>query len=68
MAGNDAENISQELNRLRHDINNQLSNIQLCLEELKYEVAEPSDDYRFYIDTIANSCKKIGELLQNPQQ
>ncbi|RYY34810.1 MAG: hypothetical protein EOP46_12190 [Sphingobacteriaceae bacterium] len=67
MTGEETENIDPVFNKLRHDINNQLSNIQLCLEELKYEVAEPTDDYRFYVETIATSCKRIGELLQNPQ-
>jgi sugar-specific transcriptional regulator TrmB len=67
MAGEETENIDPVFNKLRHDINNQLSNIQLCLEELKYEVTEPTEDYRFYLETITGACKKIGELLQNPQ-
>lgn len=48
---------------LRHDVNNQLSNINLCLEQLKHEVAEQTDDYKFYLEAIALSCKKIQQLI-----
>lgn len=53
----------EKLKLMRHDIKNQLSNIQLALNSLKYEVANPSDDVTFCIDTIAQSAKKIDELL-----
>jgi hypothetical protein len=61
-----AANTPDALRMLRHDINNQLSNIQLCLEQLKHEVADPTEDYIFYIETIQGSCSKIESLLQNP--
>ncbi|MBE9583897.1 hypothetical protein IM792_05510 [Mucilaginibacter sp. JRF] len=48
---------------LRHDVNNQLSNINLCLEQLKHEVVDQTEDYRFYLEAIAISCKKIQEIL-----
>jgi hypothetical protein len=57
------EQDKQQLHRLRHDVNNQLSNIQLCISELKYEVKDPSPDYTFYLETIMTSCGKIQELL-----
>ncbi|RCH55475.1 hypothetical protein DJ568_06165 [Mucilaginibacter hurinus] len=53
---------------LRHDINNQLSNIQLCLSELKHEEGCQSEDCKFYIETIQTACKKIEALLQNPER
>ena len=49
----DEENIDPALVKLRHDINNQLSNIQLCLEELKHELGNSSDDCRFYLDKFS---------------
>ncbi|RYZ97187.1 MAG: hypothetical protein EOP47_22280 [Sphingobacteriaceae bacterium] len=56
----------EAIKRLRHDINNQLSNINLCLEHLKYEVENPSEDYLFYLETISTSCKSIIGILKNP--
>lgn len=50
--------------RLRHDIRNQLSNINLSVEQLKYEVPDDAtSDVAFYINTIAMSCAKINLLL-----
>ncbi len=57
------EQHDEALSLLRHDVNNQLSNINLCLEQLKYEVIDPTEDYRFYLEAIAVSCKKIQELM-----
>ena len=62
-----ADNNNDALRMLRHDINNHLSSIQLCLEQLKYEVADQTEDYIFYIETISASCKRISDLLQNPE-
>ena len=52
-----------ELSILRHDIRNQLSNIQLSLEQLRYEMPDITPDGIFYLDTIAVSCRKIDMLL-----
>ena len=50
--------------RVRHDIRNQLSNINLSLEQLKYEIPDDvGSDSEFYISTIATSCEKINQLL-----
>jgi len=55
-----------KLRRLRHDIRNQLSNINLSLEQLKYEIPDDvGSDSEFYISTIASSCAKINELLND---
>jgi hypothetical protein len=53
-----------ELTVLRHDIRNQLSNIQLVIEELRYEISEPSPDVIVYLDMIASSCTNINVLLK----
>ncbi|MEO6148927.1 MAG: hypothetical protein ABIN95_03685 [Mucilaginibacter sp.] len=65
MAG---QNEKDDLTMLRHDINNQLSNIQLCLAQLRHEMSGQTEDCNFYIDTIAVACKKIESLLKNPER
>lgn len=50
---------------LRHDIKNQLSNIHLALDTLKYEVSNPSEDFLYCIESISTSATKINELLNN---
>jgi hypothetical protein len=55
---------NNSLSVLRHDINNQLSNILLALEQLRYEIPEPSEDCILYLDLIANSAAKINSLLK----
>jgi hypothetical protein len=59
------EKIDPAIGSLKHDIRNQLSNIALCAEQLRFELPEPGEDITFYIDTIAVGCKKINELLKN---
>lgn len=55
------------LSGLRHDIRNQLSNIQLSVEELKHEMPGDSPDIAFYIETIATSCARINALLKDKE-
>jgi len=67
MAGSGGENkpVEELLSTVRHDVRNQLSNIQLALEQLKYEVTDPTEDYLFYVDTIAISCNKINAIMKS---
>lgn len=51
------------LRLLKHDIRNQLSNINLALEQLKYEIPGGSEDCTFYLEMIGASCKKINSLM-----
>ena len=51
------------LRELKHDINNQLSNILLAVEQLRYEIPEASEDCSFYLDSISISSAKIGTLI-----
>jgi hypothetical protein len=54
------------IRRVRHDIRNQLSNINLAVEQLKYEIPDDAgSDTAFYINTIAMSCAKINLLLND---
>lgn len=55
---------SEAFEMLRHDIKNQLSNIQLALEGLKYEVEDKGEDLELYMDSIAQSAKKIDKLFE----
>jgi nitrogen-specific signal transduction histidine kinase len=53
--------------KLRHDIKNQLSNLFLAVEQLRYEIPEPSEDCLFYLDLIAKSSAKINTLLRETE-
>ncbi|GAA3970775.1 hypothetical protein [Mucilaginibacter dorajii] len=55
----------ETLRKLKHDIKNQLSNIHLALEQLKYELPDMPGDSLFYIDMINTSSTKINDLLNN---
>ena len=62
----DNEPEEEKIRRLRHDIRNQLSNINLAVEQLKYEIPDDAgSDSEFYITTIAISCAKINVLLND---
>jgi hypothetical protein len=50
---------------LRHDIKNQLSNIFLAIEQLRYELPDDSVDCIFYLDLISKSSEKINTLLKD---
>ncbi|MGZ3751402.1 MAG: hypothetical protein ACXVB0_09605 [Mucilaginibacter sp.] len=64
LKGNEPE--EDKVRRLRHDIRNQLSNINLAVEQLKYEIPDDAgSDSEFYINTIAMSCAKINVLLND---
>jgi hypothetical protein len=54
----------ETLRVIRHDINNQLSNILLALEQLRYEIPEVSEDCQFYLDSISMSSYKISSILE----
>ena len=62
----DFKQVSEEQMRtFKHDVKNQLSNVHLALEQLRYEVENPTEDCVFYMDTIAMSCTKINALLKS---
>jgi hypothetical protein len=55
------------LRALKHDINNQLSNISLALEQLRYEIPDASEDCIFYLDSILMSSTRINTLLKETE-
>ena len=57
----------ESLRKLKHDIKNQLSNIHLALEQLKYELPEVTADTAFYVDMINASATKINALLNDTE-
>jgi hypothetical protein len=56
---------SEAMRTLRHDIKNQLSNINLLLEQLRYELPDATADCVTYIDMIATSAAKIDNILKD---
>jgi len=63
----DEHELKLYLSGLRHDIRNQLSNIQLSIEELKHEMPDDAPDIAFYIDTIVSSCERINAILKDKE-
>ncbi|MBC7400541.1 MAG: hypothetical protein H7289_11395 [Mucilaginibacter sp.] len=58
---------AEVMSKLRHDIKNQLSNIHMALETIRYETPNPSEDFSFCMETIFISAAKINELLKEPE-
>jgi len=54
---------AENLRILRHDIKNQLSNIHLAIEQLRYEIPEISEDCKFYLDSVIKSSELINKLI-----
>jgi hypothetical protein len=49
---------------LKHDIKNQLSNIILLLDQLKYEMRNDDPELLQYVEMIASSTIRIDVLLK----
>lgn len=62
-AGMSNDDDNDALRVLKHDIKNQLSNIVLSVDQLRYELPNANTDCKFYLDTIAGSCDEILALL-----
>jgi peptidoglycan hydrolase CwlO-like protein len=58
---------NEHLLLLKHDIKNQLSNIQLAVEGLRFELDDVNEDITLYIESLSISAKKIDDLLNNIQ-
>jgi hypothetical protein len=56
---------NQTMRALKHDVKNQLSNILLAIEQLRYEIPEPTADCMFYLDSISLSSARIDALLKD---
>jgi hypothetical protein len=57
----------ESLQILRHDIANQLSNILLAVEQLRYEIPNATEDCLFYLDSISISSEKINAFLKKSE-
>jgi hypothetical protein len=55
---------AEALRQLKHDIKNQLSGMILCLEQLRYELNDPSPDWKYYMDSIGDGCTNINKILE----
>lgn len=62
-SSNHGDGQAEMMRTLRHDIKNQLSNIHMAVEQLRYEVGDPTDDCKFYLDSILLSSETINNLL-----
>ena len=58
---------NEAMRTLRHDIKNQLSNINLIIGELKYELKTASTDCHMYLDMLEKSVESIDDMLKNTQ-
>ncbi|MEO6521826.1 MAG: hypothetical protein ABIN91_09110 [Mucilaginibacter sp.] len=56
---------SKDMGVVKHDIKNQLSNINLALEQLRFEVPDQTEDCKYYMDTIIAGVKNINTLLDD---
>jgi nitrogen fixation/metabolism regulation signal transduction histidine kinase len=65
LAAEDKTANAEDLRMMKHDVKNQLSNIHLAIEQLRYELENPTEDCVFYMDTIATSCAKINSLIKD---
>lgn len=54
-----------KLRELKHDIKNELSGMILCMEQLKYEMSDPSADMQYYIDSISSGFVNINKILNS---
>lgn len=67
MATSPKEDPAEHLRTVRHDIRNQLSNINLLIEQLKYEMQNAPADQRDCLDMIADSIEKIDSILKSTE-
>ncbi|WP_295794403.1 hypothetical protein [Mucilaginibacter sp.] len=58
---------NEPLRALKHDVKNQLSNILLAIEQLRYEIPDLTPDCIFYLDSISLSSAKIDTLLREAE-
>jgi hypothetical protein len=66
-AGDNEKVESSAMRTLKHDIKNQLSNIYLALEQLRYELPDTTEDCTFYMDLISKSATKIDTILKQTE-
>ena len=61
---NETVNI-EVIRQLRHDIRNELSGMILCIEQLRYELANAPEDQQYYMKSISEGCTHIDKFLDD---
>ncbi|GAB3915076.1 histidine kinase [Mucilaginibacter boryungensis] len=61
---NETVNI-EVIRQLRHDIRNELSGMILCIEQLRYELANAPEDQQYYMKSISEGCIHIDKFLDD---
>ena len=67
MAAANHEEPAERFRDLRHDIRNQLSNINLLIDQLKYELKNAPQEQRDYLDMLGSSIEKIDSILKSTE-
>ena len=67
MAADKNDDLAERLKDVRHDIRNQLSNINLLIEQLRHELQNAPEDQLDYLDMLANSMEKIDTILKSTE-
>lgn len=65
MAPEDKPVDADTLRTIKHDIKNQLSNINFLLEQLKHEMQNAPADQLDYLDMVVLSITKIDAILKS---
>ncbi len=61
------EDPAEHIRTVRHDIRNQLSNINLLIEQLKHDMQNAPQDQREYLNMITGSIEKIDTILKSTE-
>jgi two-component sensor histidine kinase len=61
----DKSSEAQTLRTIKHDIKNQLSNVNLVLAQLKYDMKDAPADQLEYLEMMAESIIKIDAILNS---
>jgi len=56
---------AETLNKIKHDIKNQLSNITLLLAQLKHEMQNAPEEQLEYLEMIEISITKVDAVLKS---
>ena len=54
----------KDMRVFKHDVFNQLSNITLALEQLRYDIPTDNADLTYCVNAIETSCQKIVTLVK----
>jgi len=58
----------QTFRTIKHDIKNQLSNVNLLIAQLKYELRDAPEDQLGYLEMMAETTAKIDAILSSTEK